>query len=100
MSLVDEVERADRARRLLEDETLIAARAEVERVIHEAWAKAPLRDREGMHELRLMLQALGNVWKLLERAVTDGKLAAIELKELNGDAPVSPAEFRAQFPTR
>lgn len=100
MSLLDEVERGDRAKRLLEDETLIAARAEVERVIHEEWANAPIRDREGAHELKLMLKALGNVWTLLERAVTDGKLAADELKQLNGQAPLSPADFRAQFPTR
>lgn len=100
MNLEETVHRAQRAQQLLNDDVLLAARAEVERVIHEAWANSPIRDREGMHELRLMLKALGQVWELLEEAVNAGKLAAIDLQELNSPPPLSPAEFRAQFPTR
>jgi hypothetical protein len=99
MNLTDDMQRATRARALLADETLLAAKAEVERVIHDAWATAPIRDREGAHELKLMLKALSDVWALLEQAITDGKLAEIELDELNRRS-LSPADFRAQFPTR
>ncbi len=83
MSLADDMERGQKAARLLADPILIEARKQVAARIHEAWETAPLRDKEGAHELRLMLKALNDVWALLEQAIADGKLAAIEFEQLN-----------------
>lgn len=99
MSREEEINRGRKAEILLNDETLLSAKAEVERVIHEAWANAPLRDKEGAHELKLMLKALSDVWALLERAVADGKLSAEELR-LENARSLSPADFRALYLTR
>lgn len=99
MNLERDIENGQRARRLLQDETLQAAKAEVERVIHEAWANAPIRDREGAHELKLMLKALSDVWALLEQAVASGSLAAADLEEQMRRS-LSPAEFRAVYKIR
>lgn len=71
-----------RAKRLLEDEALAKAFADVESAITTKWKAAPVRDREAHHELKLMLKLLGDVRANLERAVADGKLAADELQRL------------------
>jgi len=96
MSLQDDIDRGARVEKLLKDKELIRARDEVARVLHEAWEAAPIRDREGAHELKLMLKALGDVWALLERAVTDGKIALAELEQMRR-RDLSPAEFKAAY---
>jgi microcompartment protein CcmL/EutN len=65
----------------------------VEQAIHEKWADCPLRDREGAHELKLMLKLLGDVRAVLEAAVSDGKIAAQRLDELNSRRVLSPAQW-------
>lgn len=74
------IERADRAAKLLGDPVLSDAFAAVEKAIHDQWAATPLRDRDGAHELRLMLKLLRDVRANLERAVNDGKVETL-LKE-------------------
>ena len=69
-----------KAERLLNDETLTKAFADVESAIVDKWKAAPLRDRDGAHELRLMMKLLSDVRASLEVAVQNGKLAAAELK--------------------
>ena len=83
MSLTEDMDRGQKAARLLADPMLIEARANVAQAIHDAWERAPIRDRDGAHELRLMLKALSDVWALLETTVADGKMAAIEFNQLN-----------------
>lgn len=92
MSLEADVERGQHAARLLQDPLLLEARAEVQKVLHEAWENAPIRDKDGAHELKLMLKALGDVWGLLEQALNDGKLAVHEL-EAQRRRDQSPLEF-------
>jgi hypothetical protein len=65
----------------------------VEQAIHEKWADCPMRDREGAHELKLMLKLLGDVRAVLEAAVSDGKIAAQRLDELNSRRVLSPAQW-------
>jgi microcompartment protein CcmL/EutN len=65
----------------------------VEQAIHEKWADCPLRDREGAHELKLMLKLLGDVRAVLEAAVSDGKIAAQRLDELNSRRVLTPAQW-------
>jgi len=83
MSLNEDMDRGQKAARLLSDPMLMDARDNVAKAIHEAWERAPIRDRDGAHELRLMLKALSDVWALLETTVANGKLSAIEFDQLN-----------------
>lgn len=74
-------ERADRAAKLLGDPVLSDAFQAVEAAIHKQWAATPLRDKEGAHELRLMLKLLTDVRANLERAVADGKVEALRIEQ-------------------
>jgi len=91
LSLQEDVDRAQKAERLLKDDTLAKAFDDVAAAIHAQWAAAPIRDQEGAHELKLMLKLLGDVRANLERAVSDGKMAAAELQRIN--SRVTPHEF-------
>lgn len=95
MSLQADVERGQKAERLINDPMLTEAFALVRQAIHEHWEEAPLRDREGAHELRLQLKLLSDVRANLEQALSDGKLAAAELKTQR--RALSPAEFSQAY---
>lgn len=91
MSLESDVDRGQRAERLMNDPLLIEAFGTVKQAIVDGWESAPIRDVEGHHELKLMMKLLGDVRAHLERAVADGKLAAMEL---NSRRKLTLAEFR------
>jgi hypothetical protein len=94
MNLADQRERGQKADKLLTDPLFAQAFADARQVIFDAWEQAPVRDKEGAHELKLMLKLLGDVRAILERAITDGKIAAAEL--VNQERrDLSPAQFRA-----
>lgn len=93
MAQQDDIDRGQRAARLLADPTLQEAFGSVEQAIHEQWAQSPIRDHEGQHELRLMLKLLGDVRAVLESAVSDGKVAAQRIDELNSRRVLSPAQW-------
>lgn len=95
MSIENDLTRGARAKSLLEDELLTEAFTNVESAIHEKWANAPLSDREGQHELLLMLKLLRDVRANLEQALADGTFAADKLKHLQRD--MTPREFRAAY---
>lgn len=80
MTLEEEVERGQRAARILEDPLYLESWDVVAKAIHEQWEAAPLRDREGAHELKLMLKLLGDVRAHLDRVIADGKVAVLELE--------------------
>ena len=80
MSLDADLDRASRAKALLDNPTLQEAFDLVAKAIHEAWEAAPVRDAEGQQILKLQLKLLGDVRANLERAIADGKLAAHELE--------------------
>lgn len=92
MNLPEQIERGNHAKRLLQDPLLSEAFENVSQAIHEQWAACPLRDREGAHELRLMLKLLGDVKTVLEGALADGKVAAAELDRINRKV-LSPAQW-------
>lgn len=78
---MNETERGDKAKRLLEDPVLKQAFADVRARIIAEFENAPLRDQEGIFNLRLMLKALNDVRANLERAVRDGRLERIRMEE-------------------
>lgn len=94
MNLEKDLERGARAERLLNDPLLNEAFALVAQAIHEVWEATPLLDRDAAHELKLQLHVLRSVRGNLEQALSDGKLAAEEVRRMN--RPLSPVEYRAQ----
>ncbi len=80
----DKIEEAIRkgakAAALWADETFTEAREGVRAAIIRKWAEAPLRDREGQHELKLMLKLLDDLEANLQRVMNDGKKAAHDLE--------------------
>ena len=92
MNLEQQVERGAQADALLRSTIYQEGWTNVRQAIHEQWESCPLRDREGAHELRLMLKLLNDVQAVFESVVADGKVAAHELKRLN-EKVISPKEF-------
>jgi hypothetical protein len=95
MTIEKDLDRASRAKRLLEDPLLSESFELVRRAIHEKWEAAPIADLSGQHELLLMLKLLSDVRANLEQAIADGVMAADKLKHLNRH--ITPAEFRAAY---
>lgn len=94
MKLERDLAQGERARQALE--VLDGAFTSVREAIFARWADTPIRDKDGAHELRLMLKVLDDTRAVLTVAVSDGKLAAAELNRLN-DKSLSPAEWRASL---
>jgi hypothetical protein len=84
--------RALRAQALLEDELLIDAFRELEESYTAAWRASTVEDISGREKLFLAVNVVGKVRDHLAAAVTNGKLAQAELKEL-----AQVAERRRRF---
>lgn len=92
MSIEADLDRAARAQAILNNPTYQESFELVRQAIHEQWEATPVRDRDGAHELKLMLKLLGDVRANLDRAIADGKLAAHELEFRRRTAKL--ADFR------
>jgi hypothetical protein len=93
-NLVKDVERGQRAATLLRDPALTDAFEGVASAIHERWAATPVRDREGAHELHLMLKLLNDLKSVLETAVTEGNHALKEIEfQKTSNKVLSPAQW-------
>lgn len=75
-----QMEEATRAKTVLDSEGYQSASKAVRDAIIEAWEQCPIRDREGAHELKLMLKIHKDIEGHMRKAVEDGKFAAEELK--------------------
>mgnify|MGYP001118389449 CR=1 FL=1 len=53
---------------------------QVKQGIIDKWQQAPLRDREGHHELKLMLKLLGDLTGYIQTTMETGKMAQIQLE--------------------
>lgn len=83
MSLTQDIDRGNKAARLLADDIFVEAFNSVKAAIHQKWEESPIRDTEGQHELRLMLKLLGDVRSYLETAIVDGKIAVDDVNRQN-----------------
>jgi hypothetical protein len=92
MNLEKDVDRGSRAAALLRDPMLLEAFDGVASAIHEKWASCPVRDREGAHELHLMLKLLTDLKSVLETAVTEGNHALKEI-EFQKKKVLTPAQW-------
>lgn len=86
------VGRAVRAERLLADELLVEAFATLENAYATAWRSTAIDDASGREKLFLAINVVGKVRDHLSAAVSNGKLAKAELKEL-----AQTAERRKRF---
>lgn len=76
----EELRRGEQARQLLQNELYVDAVAQVKQAIIDKWQQAPLRDREGHHELKLMLKLLGDLTGYIQTTMETGKMAQIQLE--------------------
>ncbi len=76
-----EIDRGEKARKLLADETLIEAFNAVRAAIFDKIEGTPLRDAEGLMQLRIMLKLLNDVRANLQTAIRDGKVAMLSVEQ-------------------
>ena len=79
MSVSEEIRRGEQARQLIENELYKEAIDKVKQGIIDKWMSAPLRDREGHHELKIMLKLLDELTGYINTTMETGKLARIQL---------------------
>ena len=75
------MERAVKAAQLLSNPLLAESFDLVRQAIVDKWALTPIRDRDGAHELKLMLKLLADVRVALDQAVNDGKVVQFNQKQ-------------------
>ena len=80
MSVSEDIRRGEQARQLIENEIYKEAIDKVKQGIIDKWMSAPLRDREGHHELKIMLKLLDEVTGYINTTMETGKLSYIQLE--------------------
>lgn len=80
--LLRDADRASKVRALLENEYLIEAFKTLEDTYIEKWRLTDPLDETSREKLYMRVRALAEVRQHLETALSDGKLAAHQLKEL------------------
>lgn len=75
-----EIDRAEHARRLLNDELLAGALAAIKAEVVKAWVDCPARDQEGKEALWQLAKTADKFEALLKGYVETGKLATENLK--------------------
>lgn len=81
MDLNDEIKRGHAAQNWLDNPIYKEAVERVRAVILERWQDAPIRDKEGQHELKIMLHMLDQVVKHVSTVAKTGEIAAKQLAE-------------------
>jgi len=74
MNEAQDLKRASDAARLLEDKEMVAAFAAVRDELLRRIEEAPIRDREAVHECKLMLKLLGDLRLNLQSVINTGKM--------------------------
>lgn len=80
MDLQTELQRGEQARQVLESEIYAESWQAVRDGIISAWESAPIRDKEGANELKLMLKLLTDVRRNVETVMQTGKMAKIQIE--------------------
>ena len=98
MSLEADIERGQHAKRLLNDPLIREAFETLSGTLHAAWESSPIRDREGQHEIKLMLKLLSDLKGYFDLALSDGELAAQTLKAREESKKgYSPAQWKREY---
>lgn len=83
MTLYEQAAKGTRAELLLKSDVYRDANEIVRKAILEKWASSPISDREGQHELRLMLKLLDDLHGNIISMVNTGKLATAQIQHEN-----------------
>jgi len=98
MTLESDIERGQHAKRLLNDPLIQEAFGSLSVALHTAWETSPIRDREGQHEIKLMLKLLSDLKGYFDLALSDGELAAQTLKAREESKKgYSPAQWKREY---
>lgn len=81
VDLNQETARGTRARLLLESEPYKEAVSKVRQAIFDKWASSPIADKDGQHELRLMLKILGDLEANIRDVAQTGHLASLQIEQ-------------------
>ena len=81
MDYKEEIFRGEQAKNILESAIYKESWEKVREGIITAWETSPIRDKEGQHELKLMLKCLKDVQNYMENVVITGKMAKIHLEK-------------------
>jgi hypothetical protein len=73
--------RGESAKRLLNDPLFVESLEKLESDIFEAWARTGIRDKEGQHELLLMVQTARKFKALLATVLMTGEVEAKQLQK-------------------
>lgn len=77
------VNRADRAKRILEDELIKEAFEKIESTIDYAWKNSKADDEEARHNAYLMLRLLQDFKEQFHSVITTGRVSERELLRVN-----------------
>lgn len=81
MTEAEKIDRASKAQRLLSDPLYVEGFELTRQAIFEKIEQTPVRDTEGLSQLRLCLKLLNDVRANLDKAVSDGKVAQFRIDE-------------------
>lgn len=81
IKLAEEVQRGDKAEKLLNDPILQDAFRQCEEHITKMFKDAPVRDEEGIVKAKYLLHSLSLVKSALEQTLRNGKLSAKTLED-------------------
>jgi SH3-like domain-containing protein len=79
-TLEQRMTQGEQARQVLENPAFAKAFDDIEREHVEAWKNSPVRDPEGRETLWMTVKLLYKLRSTLEAAMTDGRLASVELE--------------------
>jgi hypothetical protein len=68
------MEKANRAKHLMDDKVFQEAFQGVRAALLDRFEQCPIRDKEGQHEIKLMLKLLGDVRANLQSMIDSGKV--------------------------
>lgn len=94
MSEADVIARAEKVQRILNDEEFQKAFENTRTAIFNAIERTPIRDQEGLHELRLCLKLLQDVKANLTATLNDGKVAEFQIAQQKRDASLRDFKVR------
>ena len=81
LNLSESIRLGTEAQALIESAAYSRAMDRLRVQIHEGWAASPVEDRDGQHQLRLLLRILDSLEQHIKDEADDGKIARKQIEE-------------------
>ena len=75
------IERGHQAEQLLKSAAFERAWQRVRQGVHERWALSPITDKDGQHELRLLIKVMDDIEGNLHQEMQSGLMAQAQLRK-------------------